>query len=78
MGSGAKTRGTTPIDASLDHWAPWWNMRLGDRIPANKFRPIPRVDAALLTVTRREPPLLPATMARSYAQFVRQHWPFGQ
>jgi hypothetical protein len=34
------------------------------------------VDAGLLTIVRRSPALLPPSMARSYAQFVRQNWPF--
>jgi 23S rRNA (adenine-N6)-dimethyltransferase len=74
----ARKRAARPPSTLLSTiWAPWWEMHLGDRIPASKFRPIPRVDAALLTITRRDPPLLPTTMARPYAQFVRQHWPLG-
>jgi 23S rRNA (adenine-N6)-dimethyltransferase len=74
----ARKRAAQPPTTLLSTiWAPWWDMHLGDRIPADRFRPIPRVDAALLTVTRRDPPLLPPAMARAYAQFVRQHWPFG-
>ena len=57
-------------------WAPWWEIRLGPHIPARKFRPVPRVDAGFLSIARRSPALLPPTMARSYAQFVRQNWPF--
>lgn len=58
-------------------WAPWWELRLGRRIPARSFRPVPAVDAGLLTVTRRDPPLLPAAMAGPYARFLQQHWPFA-
>jgi 23S rRNA (adenine-N6)-dimethyltransferase len=57
-------------------WAPWWEIRLGPRIPARAFRPVPRVDAGLLVVTRRHPPLLPTAMAGPYHRFVRSHWPF--
>jgi 23S rRNA (adenine-N6)-dimethyltransferase len=57
-------------------WAPWWEFRLGARIPAHAFRPVPRVDAGVLTVTRREPALLPAEAARPYAAFLRREWPF--
>lgn len=57
-------------------WAPWWEFRLGRRIPAAEFRPVPQVDAGVLVVTRRHRPLLPAGMARAYAGFVRAHWPF--
>jgi hypothetical protein len=37
---------------------------------------MPRVDAGLLTIKRRKPPLLPMSLAHSYAEFVRQYWPF--
>lgn len=59
-------------------WAPWWELRLGRRIPARSFRPVPSVDAGVLTITRRDPPLLPAAMARPYASFLQQHWPFAK
>jgi len=59
-------------------WAPWWEMNLALRIPAARFRPVPKVDAGLLSITRRDPPLLPSTMARSYAAFVQREWPFDR
>ena len=57
-------------------WAPWWAFELGPRISAQHFRPIPSVDAGVLVIRRREPPLLPGSMAADYARFVRAHWPF--
>jgi 23S rRNA (adenine-N6)-dimethyltransferase len=57
-------------------WAPWWEFRLGRRIPAREFRPVPRVDGGVLVVTRREPALLPSAMTAPYERFVRAHWPF--
>lgn len=57
-------------------WAPWWEFALGQRIPASRFSPRPRVDAAVLTIRRREPALLPERMAGAYARFVRAQWPF--
>jgi 23S rRNA (adenine-N6)-dimethyltransferase len=75
----ARKRAASPPSTLLSAaWAPWWDIQLGHRIPAREFRPIPRVDAGLLTITRRNPPLLPPSMARSYAHFVRQHWPFDR
>jgi 23S rRNA (adenine-N6)-dimethyltransferase len=59
-------------------WAPWWEFRLGRRIPATGFRPVPRVDGGVLVVTRREPALLPRTMTAPYEAFVRAHWPFTE
>ena len=57
-------------------WAPWWRFERGRFVPATAFRPVPRVDAAVLTIERRTPPLLPLAMAREYAEFVRASWPF--
>lgn len=73
----ARKRALSPPGTLLGTtWAPWWDFRLGARILATAFRPVPRVDAAVLTILRRDPPLLPTTMAVPYADFVRFHWPF--
>jgi 23S rRNA (adenine-N6)-dimethyltransferase len=73
----ARKRAAVPPSTMLSTaWAPWWEFRLGPRIPATEFRPIPRVDAGVLVVTRRSRPLLPVAMAGRYADFVRAHWPF--
>ncbi len=73
----ARKRAAVPPRTLLSTaWAPWWEVRLGRRIPADQFRPVPRVDAAVLTVTRRDPPLLPPAMAEPFAGFVRESWPF--
>jgi 23S rRNA (adenine-N6)-dimethyltransferase len=58
-------------------WAPWWEFRLGRRIPAAAFRPVPHVDSGVLIIRRRRPPLLPPAMAQLYGEFVRAHWPFA-
>lgn len=74
----ARKRASSPPTTLLStRWAPWWDFRLGPRVPASQFRPVPQVDAGLLTVTRRDPPLLPVAMARPYAEFVASYWPFG-
>jgi 23S rRNA (adenine-N6)-dimethyltransferase len=73
----AKRAAMPPATLVSTAWAPWWEMHLVGRIPAAMFRPVPRVDAGLLTITRRDPPLLPVAMARSYADFVQREWPFG-
>jgi hypothetical protein len=46
--------------------------RPGGNVPAGS-----RVDAGLLVITRRDPPLLPIAVARSYADFVRREWSFA-
>jgi 23S rRNA (adenine-N6)-dimethyltransferase len=71
----ARKRAAVPPSTMLSTtWAPWWTFELGRRIPADAFRPVPAVDAALLTVRRRHPPLLPTRLAAPYADFVQRHW----
>jgi 23S rRNA (adenine-N6)-dimethyltransferase len=71
----ARKRAATPPSTLLSTcWTPWWSFELGRRIPANAFRPVPSVDAAVLRVTRRVPPLLPLRMANAYASFVQREW----
>jgi 23S rRNA (adenine-N6)-dimethyltransferase len=71
----ARKRAASPPTTALSTaWTPWWTFELGRRIAAAAFRPVPRVDAAVLHVTRREPPLLPTRMAEVYADFVRDQW----
>ena len=71
-------RVSSPPDTLLSTaWAPWWEFRLGPRIPSSDFRPVPRADAGGLVVTRRRTALLPPAMADAYSRFVRTHWPFA-
>ena len=59
-----------PTDLVGARWGPWWEFRRGRRLPASSFRPRPGVDAAVLVVVRRDPPLLPVASSRRYANFV--------
>jgi 23S rRNA (adenine-N6)-dimethyltransferase len=71
----ARKRSATPPTTLLSTmWAPWWSFEMGRRIPAGAFRPVPSVDAAVLRVSRRVPPLLPPRMATAYASFVQREW----
>jgi 23S rRNA (adenine-N6)-dimethyltransferase len=71
----ARKRAAVPPTTLLSTtWAPWWEFSLGQRIPANAFRPVPSVDAAVLRATRRTPPLLPLELAVGYREFVRGEW----
>jgi 23S rRNA (adenine-N6)-dimethyltransferase len=71
----ARKRAVMPPSTLLSAaWAPWWSFEVVRRIPATAFRPVPSVDAAVLCVTRRDPPLLPLRMAGPYASFVRRQW----
>ena len=73
----ARKRAAAPPDTLVSTgWAPWWQFHQGRCVPAEHFRPVPRVDAGVLIATRRQPPLLPTAMAAPYAGFVRSHWPF--
>ena len=51
-------------------WGPWWRFDRGRRLPAACFRPRPAVDAAVLVVNRRDPPLLPVEAFAEYRAFI--------
>jgi 23S rRNA (adenine-N6)-dimethyltransferase len=51
-------------------WEPWFEFSTGARIAATAFRPRPRVDAAVLIVTRRSAPLVDPASRRDYTDFV--------
>lgn len=73
----ARKRAESPPSTLISTaWAPWWEFHLGRRIPADEFRPMPRVDGGVLVATRREPPVLTPLMASAFAGFVRDRWPF--
>jgi 23S rRNA (adenine-N6)-dimethyltransferase len=63
-----------PADLLGATWGPWWRFERGRRLPAACFRPRPSVDAAVLVVTRRDPPLLPPEAFDEYAAFVHQEF----
>ena len=67
----ARKRGTRGRGTLLNAcWEPWFEFGTGARIPATAFRPRPRVDAAVLIVARRDPPLLDPALRRDYTAFV--------
>jgi 23S rRNA (adenine-N6)-dimethyltransferase len=51
---------TAPWPSSLRSlcWAPWWDFAIARRLPSASFDPPPSVDAAVLSITRRAPPVL--------------------
>ncbi len=55
-------------------WAPWWSFELGERVPRTAFRPMPAVDAAWLTIRRRDPAVLPTWLAAGFSDVLRPHW----
>lgn len=54
---------------TVTHW-PTVRMSIGPRIDRNRFRPVPRVDAAVLHLHRRARPLLPSRDIARYRQLV--------
>jgi 23S rRNA (adenine-N6)-dimethyltransferase len=74
----ARHRARIDAGASADllgaTWGPWWRFARGHRLPAACFRPRPSVDAAVLVITRRDPPLVPAAQFADYARFVREEF----
>src|SRR6516165_57942 len=67
----ARKRGTGGRGTLLNAcWEPWFEFGTGARIPAVAFRPRPRVDAAILIIVRRDPPLLDPALRRDYTEFV--------
>jgi 23S rRNA (adenine-N6)-dimethyltransferase len=67
----ARKRGTRGRGTLLNAcWEPWFEFGTGARIPATAFRPVPRVDTAVLIVTRRDPPLVDPASRQGYTEFV--------
>jgi 23S rRNA (adenine-N6)-dimethyltransferase len=67
----ARKRGTGGRGTLLNAcWEPWFEFGTGARIAASAFRPRPRVDAAVLIVTRRSPPLVDPASRRDYTDFI--------
>ena len=67
----ARVESGPPTDLLGAIWGPWWRFARGRRLPANLFNPRPSVDAAVLEITKREDPLVPAERFDKYASFVR-------
>lgn len=60
--------GATLLTAS---WWPWYQFTLIRRIPARSFRPVPSVDGGLLSIARRDEPLILDRDLPSYQRFVK-------
>ncbi|PFG20097.1 23S ribosomal RNA methyltransferase Erm [Serinibacter salmoneus] len=53
-------------------WAPWFEFTLHSRVPARAFTPRPGVDGGILTIHRREHPLLPPAQRRQFHALVHR------
>jgi 23S rRNA (adenine-N6)-dimethyltransferase len=67
----ARSSAGGPFDLLGATWAPWWHFVRGRRLPAALFRPPPAVDAAVLVITRRDPPLLTPASHEAYRSWLR-------
>jgi 23S rRNA (adenine-N6)-dimethyltransferase len=63
-----------PASLRTAAWAPWWEFHLGPTIDRGAFRPRPRVDAAVLTIVRRDSPVLPTWLAPQLRELLRPAW----
>ncbi len=74
MGAAIKRTRVRPSRMLNLCWAPWWEFRIARRIPSNCFEPRPSVEAALLTVSKREKPLLPVRESRAFTNFLKRRF----
>ena len=63
-----------PASLRTAAWSPWWEFHLGQVIDRRAFRPRPRVDAAVLTIVRRQSPVLPTWLAPQLRELLRPAW----
>jgi len=63
-----------PTSLRAAAWAPWWEFTVGTTISRNAFRPRPGVDAAVLTIVRRDPPVLPVWLTPQLRELLRPVW----
>ena len=65
---------TPPVALRTAGWAPWWEFELGETIGRDSFRPRPSVDAAVLTIRKRRPAILPERLAPTFVERLRDDW----
>ncbi|RRD07372.1 23S ribosomal RNA methyltransferase Erm [Arachnia propionica] len=53
-------------------WSPWFSFTLHGRVPARAFTPRPGVDGGILTIHRREDPLLSMDQRRRFQALVHR------
>lgn len=61
-----------PPPASALSWLPWFELLLTRRLPARFFRPVPGVDIGVVSIRRRQHPMLDPSDARQYRRFLRE------
>ena len=73
-----RARAIGPAGLCELQWAPWWTLQPGRHLPPSSFRPPPRCGAAVLTVRRRESPLLPRRAGHEWRRFLRRSFTPGR
>ncbi len=68
----AKRAAVWPSTLAGAYWGAWYRFALIRRLPACAFGPEPDVDAGVLRIERRDPPLVPAEEHNAYRAFVRR------
>jgi 23S rRNA (adenine-N6)-dimethyltransferase len=58
-------------------WGAWWTFRIDRHLAASCFEPAASVDAGLIVVARRDPPLVPVSDGSDYRDFVRRGFKGG-
>jgi 23S rRNA (adenine-N6)-dimethyltransferase len=66
-----------PSTLAAVRWGPWFELSLARRLPRCLFAPPPEVDAALLRIVRREPPLVPVEQAARFHAFAARGFAAG-
>lgn len=68
-GAAKRFTGEAPRDTRLLMWKMFFIFKLDSVIPRTHFAPPPRVDAALISITRRQEPLIPMQEAKRFRAF---------
>lgn len=71
-GAAVKRCSQRPSTLLTMSWAPWFELTITRRLPPSSFRPPPRCDAAVMTVTRRPDPLLDTGARDDFVRFLER------
>jgi 23S rRNA (adenine-N6)-dimethyltransferase len=69
-GAACKLARVWPSTQRAACWRAWFSIGVARRLPARCFEPVPHVDAGVLSIVRRERPLVPVGESAAYRRFV--------